>query len=292
LLLFSLDSSNEYHNFKRTLKDKKKQKMAKIYYDFEDKLDKTLKVTELKINAKKAKVVYVNDCSTGKNPEIQICDNVETRCALPFGISSFDETQAGRKNMDFSLRSDRQVNFIRSLDEWCVKVAIENKKTWFPKLENNEQQIKDQYHRLLIFDTTGKNYPPRLHTKTSSDELSVEVHNEVDNTTMEGKFEDIVKGSEGIPIIRIVGFWFQPSSWGLSVVTTNFLLKQPDDKKNFRFVWTGEAPQKISTVSKTASIPPLDASPPSPPSPSSPPSASILLASISSEQPPAKKAKK
>ena len=270
--------------------------MAKIYYDFEDKLDKILKVTDLKINAKKAKVVYVNDCSTGKNPEIQICDNVETRCALPFGISSFDETQAGRKNMDFSLRSDRQVNFIRSLDEWCVKVASENKKTWCPKLENNEQQIKDQYHRLLIFDTTGKNYPPRLHTKTSSDELSVEVHNEVDNTTMEGKFEDIVKGSEGIPIIRIVGFWFQPSSWGISVVTTNFLLKQADDKKNFRFVWTGEAPQKIYIDSKTANTPSLDVSPSCTSSPSSSPSSSsslsssILLASISPE-PVAKKAK-
>jgi len=281
--------------------------MAKIYYDFEDKINEMLKVTPLGKNTKNGNVAYVHD-SSGRNPEIQICDNTETRCATPFGISSFDEAQPGRKNMEISLRSDRQVNFLRSIDEWNVKIAIANKDTWFPKLaqlENGEQQIKDQYHRLLIFDTSGKNYPPRLHTKTSSEELTVEIHDEENNTLMEGKFEDIVKGSEGIPIVRLVGYWFQPRQWGMSIVTRNFLLKKSEGKNNFPYVWSGQVPTmvKIEANEPQATIvsdsydplpttvyvaPPIVSS--SSTSPASV-SSSILLAAISSE-PVAKKQKK
>ena len=223
----------------------------KLYSHYEGKLAETLTVTPLSKNSKNSSVAYVHDSSTNRNPEIQLCDNTEVKCMIPFGISSFDEAAGGRKNMEITLRSERLVNFIQSIDEFNIATALKNKKTWFPKIAdaaNGDQQIRDMYHRLLTLDTSGKGYPPRCHTKTSPEELTVTVLDELQNTMTQGHFDDVQKRSEGMPIVHLVGYWFQPRQWGLSMVTKHFLMNKMDNVNPFPFVWSGAGPPPVMTV--------------------------------------------
>ena len=232
--------------------------------------------------------------------------------------------------MELTLRSERLVNFVKSIDEFNIGVAIANKTTWFPKLatdgENGERQIRDMYHRLLTLDTSGKGYPPRCHTKTSPEELSVTILDEQTNSMTVGSFADVQKRSEGIPIVRLVGYWFQPRQWGMSIVTKHFLMNRTDGASAFPFVWAGPAPVMESKHESSPSAPspvsPDDVHGPGPvaagpvatgpaataaaPSPAASPStasasgaASVLLASVpvaakkdSAEEPDKKRVKK
>jgi len=214
-----------------------------MYTDYEGCLPVTLTVSPLTKNSKNSNVAYVTDVVNGRNPEIQLGDVTEPRCSVPFAISSFDESAGGRKNMELSLRCDRHVSFVQSLDDFNIKTAIANKDTWFPKLigkDDADQQITSMYHRLLTVDTSFKGYPPRLHTKTSADEIKVSILDNNSNTITMGDMDHIVKGTDGIPIVRLVGYWFQPRQWGMSVVTKYFLMNAVDANNDCPFLGVSE----------------------------------------------------
>jgi hypothetical protein len=76
--------------------------------------------------------------------------------------------------------------------------------------------------------------------------MEVHVLNDAANEYSKGKFEDIQKGTEGTPIVRVVGFWFQPKQWGMSVISKQILVSK-QEQRLFPYVWADhlELPRSV-----------------------------------------------
>jgi len=202
--------------------------MTKIYYNHEGKVQEWCYKPAAK-HAKGATVVYLRERQGSEDKlTFQVQDMEEEKAVCPFGISNYgDDPSNMRRNLDMSLGNDRQINFWRSVDEHNVQMALQNSEAWFGKVFD-EEKIRDMYYPLVVFDETGKGYPPRLHTKVNVDNGSVGRVNvlemQADSKYRVGGWEKVKKYEHVLAIIEIGSMWFQKKQFGMSLTTTDIIV--------------------------------------------------------------------
>lgn len=200
-------------------------------------------------------VVYFKRSATSDDNvrfQLQLMDG--QRCSPPFGVSSYENSEnQSRMTLDLSIEDEKLVEFAKEFDEHNIKTAIEHKE-WFKK-DYTEDQIRNMYYPLLIFDETGKGYSPRLHTKINCDgenKANVLIYQFIDGKEqyIPGQVSDIVKYTECMVICEAVGMWFQNKQFGMTLVTTDVIIFPKKKRPEFGFIWPGQAPTRATSDQK------------------------------------------
>ena len=209
-------------------------------------------------------VVYFSphkDATSNMRIQLQRDEN-SPRCKSPFGVSSFDDSaNASRKTLELSINDDDLVKFFTEFDEKTVDVAFKNAAHWFKQKDLTRDQLKNMYYPTISFDSSGKGYAPKLHTKLNTDgrnKVNVLLYSE-DSTGKpqyaNGKVEDIEKFSELMVIVEASSIWFQSKQFGMSLLVTDVVVFPKVDRPAFPFIWSKAAPTKaLSDAVDSASV--------------------------------------
>lgn len=209
---------------------------------------------------KGSNIVYVQTAE-GK-ARLQLCKHTDNeKQLLPFGVTSFDNPDSGRKSLEISLGSNEElIRYFQALDERNIQMAIQNKKTWFSTLQKipSDDKIRDMYYPLVSVDTSGKNYPPRLHTKINchSGDSKLRVFKLASDGQSFQKMEidDIKKQMSSMPIVEIHSIWFQKLQFGMTLLTTDLVIFSTDSRKEGieEFEWGScNAPKEVAQISES-----------------------------------------
>lgn len=201
-------------------------------------------------NSKGGVVCYfLPNMNTKTNMRIQLQRDNGVKCKAPFGVSSFDDPNSTRKTLELSIDDEQLVKFFQDFDEKNVDFAMQNASQWFSKQKDlTRDQVKSMYYPMLTYDTTDKGYPPRLHTKLSVDgrnKVNVLLFSENEagvGQYSKGSIDDIVKYSELIVIVEAASIWFQSKQFGVTLQVTDVVVFPKAERKEFPFIWSGNAP--------------------------------------------------
>jgi hypothetical protein len=223
-----------------------------LFSNYVGKLDEIVYKLQSK-TPKGGTVVYFSpNKNTTSNMLMQLQTPEEPKCKTPFGASVFeDDGTATRKNLELSLEYEPLVQFFKEFDEHNIQVALKHPE-WFKKTLD-EAQIRNMYYPLLTFDTSDNGYPPRLHTKVNThgqNIVNVLLYTD-ENGFPEyrpGSVADIQKYDECMIICEASSLWFQSKQFGMSLVTTDIIIFQRTQRKEFGFIWdSGPVPTKITS---------------------------------------------
>lgn len=221
---------------------------ARTYTDYVGRLGEIVHKPQNK-NSKGGVVVYFTpnkDTKSNMRIRLQVDEN-DIKCKSPFGVSSFDDANSSRKTLELSLENEKLVRFFQDFDEKNVDFAFQNASQWFKQKDLTRDQIKNMYYPLVQFDTSGKGYAPKLHTK-----LNIDGRNKVNvkcffeekgvGKYRSGSVNDIEKFSELMIIVEASSIWFQSKQFGMSLLVTDVVVFPKEDRKDFDFVWSKEPP--------------------------------------------------
>ena len=181
--------------------------------------------SDVKVNARGGKSVYINNASGGRIMPIQIaCDDDEELPRAIFGITSPPGTNISgdRKNMCISLPSDELRTFLNNIDNLIVAEA--KAKKWLGNIP--EPEYATRYHRLVA----GNNLTPYMRTKIGVRYVKVYI---AENTI--GTIADVAPKTSIIPIVNILPIWFYEGKYGVSIECTHILI-QKNDMEDFIFL--------------------------------------------------------
>lgn len=237
-----------------------------MYSDIKDKFAQ-FEYKPITRNNKGLMVVYFG--FQGKPLKFQLQKKTRPSMA-PFGASVFVEKDATiqqreekeastRKNFAINIDDKELVEFFRAWDEHNIRIAIQNKKTWWKK-EVSDEQIRTMYTSMLSLPPPDSGYPPQAKTKINTEgKYAVQVL-EFDPAT-----ERIVpqtpqyldhKPVRCICVCEASWFWFQTKSFGMSLMTSNVLVYREEQVGAFPFAWEGAMPQLPGATTTPTSIPP------------------------------------
>ncbi len=210
--------------------------MPAIYHQVVPDVD-ALQFSDPTTNSRGSNSVYVN--FNGSKISLQGVEVDGEVFSTPFGVTCFDDETQERRNLDLSIHCPKALAFFQAVDEKVIQTAIKHRETWF-RVPQSAEQIRRNYTPLVVIDQSGKNYPPRLHTKVNwrddktktsedgksrSNLLRVFNYDPLLNTYSPANPQDIVSRSRGVPIIDFGSIYFMGATkFGLTLYTSDFLL--------------------------------------------------------------------
>jgi len=170
---------------------------------------------------------------------IQLATKDDTpRLRCPFGISApFDKTKVAdpRKTLDIAYKNDALEKAMTGLEWQAVDFIHKNCVKWFGR-EWDIEKVKANFVSVIRKPENAK-YWSTIRTKlnvSGTFECRVKLFLP-DGRYQPGTIDDIVSGSEIIPIVRIAGLWFSSGKFGLTLECSDILVCNKAERPVFAF---------------------------------------------------------
>lgn len=209
--------------------------MSKGIVKIEDFKIENVKLSEIKLNKKGSKVVYINyDYEDGSQPKklmIQL-----PKLKVPFGISGWDASKTKEEQKTISIASNDLMEIslgekedilkkLEAIENLVVAFASKNSKDLLGK-KYKEDVVKEFYSPCVkqSFDKEGKvmPYPPRLKCKLSKDDKGEYLTKFFDSSkkklrlTIDNQAEYLPKMSDCLSIVGCSNVWVVGNKFGVT----------------------------------------------------------------------------
>lgn len=209
--------------------------MSKGIVKIEDFKIENVKLSEIKLNKKGSKVVYINyDYEDGSQPKklmIQL-----PKLKVPFGISGWDASKTKDEQKTISIASNDLMEIslgekqdilkkLEAIENLVVAFAAKNSKDLLGK-KYKDDVVKEFYSTCVkySYDKEGKimDYPPRLKCKLSKDDKGEYLTKFFDSSkhklrmTVDNQSEHLPKMSDCLSIVACSNVWVVGNKFGVT----------------------------------------------------------------------------
>ena len=187
--------------------------------------------SEPKINAMGGQSVHI---SANENNEKIVLQT--PRCALPFGLNSFEANGETKYSIDASLRGNGAnmknfTSFVQSFDDRNIVVAGEQCQSWFKK--HLDTSVIDEIYRNTL--RTQKNHAPLMKFKLPTRNGAF-LGDVFDQNKQKVDLSCITKGSSIQAIIECVGMYFIAKEFGITWKVVQLKVYPPNRLLGYAFV--------------------------------------------------------
>lgn len=188
--------------------------------------------------------VFVHDTDGHSTIRMQTCKPTDAlKMRAPFGISEpYQGSDPNPYRRSLPLTTDRQeiVEGFRDLDEFILDRATRESELWLKK-KLSRAFVEARYTRIVSDPDKEKGYLPTIRTKVNmigEHATKIWLISEKDgkSTYQRGQFTDVKKGCTVIPIIQLNGLWFISNKFGMTIVVTDLLVCQQQERPEFDFI--------------------------------------------------------
>jgi len=203
--------------------------MSSPDYRYEKYSTNDIKLSDIKKNQNNGKTIFINT----KSNEPFLLEFPRMR--VPFGLNVYEDENTKRcsYSISLSLSDEKVVEFLKSIDDYIVGYVSENSEKCLGKVMN-ETVIREALYTPLVKESKDPKYAPTLKVKLHQNPEG-SFDDVYDPKGVEFNLNELQKGQNVAPILKLSSIWFVGTKFGVSVRLEQLMVLPQNKLKGFAF---------------------------------------------------------